>query len=91
MTASAVSGEIRVAERDSKRRVFRRAVTVTQLTGDQWVGPSVRMQADGSSEQEEIVMVDELVPWVKANLATTGTEQNWLMGLRSGMVGRTSS
>ena len=25
-------------------------------------------------------MVDELVPSVKANLVTTGTEQNWLIG-----------
>ncbi len=25
-------------------------------------------------------MTTELVPWVKANLSTTGTEQNWLIG-----------
>ena len=39
------------------------------------------------SEQEETFMVNELVPWVKANLATTGTGQNWLMGFSKSGIG----
>jgi hypothetical protein len=39
------------------------------------------------NEQEETFMVDELVPWVKANLATTGTEQNWLIGFSKSGIG----
>jgi hypothetical protein len=30
--------------------------------------------------QYETFMVDDLVPWVTQNLATTGQEQNWLLG-----------
>jgi len=30
--------------------------------------------------QYETFMAQDLVPWVKQNLATTGTEQNWLIG-----------
>ena len=42
--------------------------------------------------QYETFMTNELVPWVKANLATTGTEQNWLIGFsKSGVGARTSS
>ena len=34
-------------------------------------------------------MADELVPWVDQNLATTGTEQNWLIGFsKSGYGGQ---
>ncbi len=39
--------------------------------------------ANSSSDpniQYETFMTNELVPWVKANLATTGTEQSWLIG-----------
>ena len=32
-------------------------------------------------------MTKELVPWVKANLATTGTEQNWLIGFSKSGIG----
>jgi hypothetical protein len=39
------------------------------------------------NEQEETFMVKELVPWVKANLATTGTEQNWLIGFSKSGIG----
>ena len=40
------------------------------------------------NEQEETFMTTELVPWVKANLSTTGTEQNWLIGFsKSGLGG----
>ena len=40
------------------------------------------------NEQEETFMTTELVPWVMANLSTTGTEQNWLIGLsKSGYGG----
>jgi hypothetical protein len=39
------------------------------------------------NEQEETFMVNELVPWVKANLATTGTEQNWLIGFSKSGIG----
>ncbi len=40
------------------------------------------------NEQEETFVTTELVPWVMANLSTTGTEQNWLIGLsKSGYGG----
>ena len=32
-------------------------------------------------------MADELVPWVKQNLATTGHEQNWLIGFSKSGIG----
>ncbi len=32
-------------------------------------------------------MTSELVPWVKANLSTTGTEQNWLIGFSKSGIG----
>ena len=39
--------------------------------------------------QYETFMTNELVPWVKANLSTTGTEQNWLIGYsKSGYGGQ---
>ncbi len=35
----------------------------------------------------ETFMTSELVPWVKANLSTTGTEQNWLIGFSKSGIG----
>ena len=32
-------------------------------------------------------MTTELEPWVKANLSTTGTEQNWLIGFSKSGIG----
>jgi hypothetical protein len=32
-------------------------------------------------------MTQELMPWVKANLATTGTEQTWLIGFSKSGIG----
>ena len=32
-------------------------------------------------------MTQELAPWVKANLATSGTEQNWLIGFSKSGIG----
>ena len=37
--------------------------------------------------QYETFMTNELVPWVEANLSTTGTEQNWLIGFSKSGVG----
>jgi hypothetical protein len=37
--------------------------------------------------QYETFMVNELAPWVKANLATTRTEQNWLIGFSKSGIG----
>ncbi len=37
--------------------------------------------------QYETFMTTELVPWVKANLSTTGTEQNWLIGFSKSGIG----
>jgi hypothetical protein len=48
-SASAVSGGIRVGESYPSDQYSQLQLTATQLTGDQWIGPSVRMQADGSS------------------------------------------
>jgi Putative esterase len=38
-------------------------------------------------EQQETFMTQELVPWVKAHLAATGTEQNWLIGFSKSGIG----
>ena len=37
--------------------------------------------------QYESFMTAELLPWVKANLATTGTEQSWLIGFSKSGIG----
>ena len=37
--------------------------------------------------QYETFMTSELAPWVKANLATSGTEQNWLIGFSKSGIG----
>jgi Putative esterase len=42
-----------------------------------------------SNVQYETYMTQDLVPWVEKNLATTGTEQNWLIGFsKSGYGGQ---
>jgi len=37
--------------------------------------------------QEETFMTTDLVPWVKANLATTGYEQSWMIGFSKSGIG----
>ena len=37
--------------------------------------------------QYETFLTSELAPWVKTNLATTGTEQNWLIGFSKSGIG----
>ena len=37
--------------------------------------------------QYETFMTQDLEPWVKANLSTTGTEQNWLIGFSKSGIG----
>jgi hypothetical protein len=37
--------------------------------------------------QYETFLTKELVPWVRANLATTGNEQNWLIGFSKSGIG----
>jgi hypothetical protein len=46
--------------------------------------------ADSATDPTELMdtfMTDQLVPWIKANLATTGTEQVWLIGFSKSGVG----
>jgi hypothetical protein len=46
--------------------------------------------ADSSTDpyvQYESFMVSELVPWVDANLATSGSERNWLIGFSKSGIG----
>jgi Putative esterase len=50
---------------------------------DPWYADS----ATNPTELEETFMTDQLVPWIKANLATTGTEQVWLIGFSKSGVG----
>jgi hypothetical protein len=42
---------------------------------------------DDQTQQQETFMADELAPWVKANLATTGSEQSWLIGFSKSGIG----
>lgn len=39
------------------------------------------------TQQQETFMTNELAPWVKANLATTGSEQSWLLGFSKSGIG----
>lgn len=48
-TSASVSGDIRVGESYPSDQYSQIQLTATQLTGDEWIGPSVRMQADGAS------------------------------------------
>ena len=50
---------------------------------DPWYADS----ATDSTELMETFMTDQLVPWIKANLATSGTEQVWLIGFSKSGVG----
>jgi hypothetical protein len=45
--ASGVSGDIRTGESYDSNQYSQIEVTSTQLTGNQWIGPAVRMQAGG--------------------------------------------
>jgi len=40
-----------------------------------------------SSAQQETFMTQQLVPWVQANLRTSGQEQNWLIGFSKSGIG----
>ncbi len=42
---------------------------------------------DDPNLQYETFMTNELVPWVEANLSTTGIEQNWLIGFSKSGIG----
>ncbi len=44
------------------------------------IDPWYANNPNDSSLQYETFMTTDLEPWVKANLSTTGTEQNWLIG-----------
>ena len=48
-TVGANSGDIRTAESYASDQYSQIEVTSTQLTGGQWIGPAVRMQASGQS------------------------------------------
>lgn len=50
---------------------------------DPWYGDS----ATDPGEQMEAFMTDQLVPWIRSNLATTGTEQVWLLSFSKSGVG----
>ena len=45
-----------------------------------YIDPWYANNPDDVNLQYETFMTTELEPWVSANLATTGTEQNWLIG-----------
>jgi hypothetical protein len=40
-----------------------------------------------SSAKQDTFMTQQLVPWVQANLGTTGQEQNWLIGFSKSGIG----
>jgi hypothetical protein len=51
------------------------------------IDPWYANSATDPTEQMETFMTDQLVPWIKANLATTGNEQIWLIGFSKSGVG----
>jgi hypothetical protein len=51
------------------------------------IDPWYANSATDPTEQMETFMTNQLVPWIKANLATTGKEQVWLIGFSKSGVG----
>ena len=51
------------------------------------VDPWYANNPNDANVQYETFMTTELEPWVKANLSTTGTEQNWLIGFSKSGIG----
>jgi S-formylglutathione hydrolase FrmB len=51
------------------------------------IDPWYANNATDANLQYETFITSELVPWVKANLATTGTEQKWLIGFSKSGIG----
>jgi|GEM_PF-1229221 len=51
------------------------------------IDPWYANNPNDANVQYETFMTSELEPWVKANLATTGTEQNWLIGFSKSGIG----
>jgi hypothetical protein len=51
------------------------------------VDPWYADNPDDTNLQYETFMTTELQPWVTANLATTGNEQNWLIGFSKSGIG----
>ena len=51
------------------------------------INPWYANNPDDPDLQYETFMTSELEPWVKANLATTGTEQIWLLGFSKSGLG----
>ena len=51
------------------------------------IDPWYANNPNDESLQYETFMTTELEPWVRANLSTTGTEQNWLIGFSKSGIG----
>jgi hypothetical protein len=51
------------------------------------IDPWYANNPDNPSEQQETFMTQELMPWVKTSLATSGTEQTWLIGFSKSGIG----
>src|SRR5687768_12948140 len=64
-----------------------RALNVHNLYNAHLIAPSFKVMpwyADHASDPDrryESFLVNDLVPWVQANLAVTGQEEHWLVGL----------
>ena len=73
-TAGQNTGEIRTAESYPSDQFSQIQVTSTQLTGDQWIGPAVRMQASGQSAYTGIYFWNSGSPELMLFLRNAG---NW--------------
>jgi hypothetical protein len=51
------------------------------------IDPWYADHASNANVKYETFMTQELVPWIKANLATTGSEQTWLIGFSKSGLG----
>ena len=51
------------------------------------IDPWYANNPNDANVQYETFMTKELEPWVQANLSTTGTEQNWLIGFSKSGIG----
>ena len=72
-TANALAGDIRVAESYGSDQYSQIAVTSTQLSGGQWVGPTVRSQNGGQNTYLGIYFWNNGTPQLRLYKRTAGT------------------
>jgi len=83
--ASGYSGDMRTAEAYSSNQYSQIQLTGTQLTGGQWIGPAVRMQANGQDGYLGMYFWNSGSPEVML-FSRTGSTWNMLGGYSTGAL-----